>query len=103
VGRHFKTPPPLPDRPPTVADVTPALMRAWRLAHAYTLQELAEHAGLTLRQLSVWETGKVTPSPAYRLLVWECWTVGLAALAQHRPESSQALAESPLPGEKQQS
>jgi hypothetical protein len=58
MGRQTKTPPPLPERSPSVFDVTPALMRAWRLAHSYTLPEPAQHAGLASRQLSSTSAGR---------------------------------------------
>lgn len=80
MGLHPSTPPPLPERPLRAADVRPEHLRAWRMAHGYTVAALAHAYGLTARQVLAWEAGSAATAPAYRALVWELWEAGLSQL-----------------------
>lgn len=56
--------------------MTPADLRAWRAAMAYTQQQAAQALGVSLRTIKAWEAGFADP-PAFLALACAALAAGL--------------------------
>ncbi len=59
--------------------MTPADIRAWRAAMAYTQQQAAQALGVSLRTVKAWEAGFAAP-PAFLALACAALAAGLGPI-----------------------